>query len=181
MAGVLCTKHTTHWLLMRQRPNSTLYHVPLPALAAGLAQSYLRLGYLRRRPSHGFERRGDGLRERCHPQAIRRPSRARACAVPQATRAPTCANVVDDASFSACGSGGGRARPPLGLDVRSRCRPRARSRCFREMFVYLRRGLARALGLRGGGVSASKSSTTAKGSHFGWPKAKRKTHDEAGY
>ena len=45
MAGVLCTKHTTHWLLMRQRPNSTLYHVPLPALAAGLARSSLRLGY----------------------------------------------------------------------------------------------------------------------------------------
>ena len=76
---------------------------------------------------------------------------------------------------------GGRACLPLGLDVRSQCRPRARSRCFREMFVCLRRGLARALGLRGGGVSASKSSTTAKGSHFGWPKAKRKTHDEAGY
>ena len=100
MAGVLCTKHTTHWLLMRQRPNSTLYHVPLPAL------SIIFTSRIRRRPSHGFERRDDGLRERCHPQAIRRPSRARACAVPQATRAPTCANVVDDASFSACGSVG---------------------------------------------------------------------------
>ena len=163
-------------------PAAKLYFVPSPAARLGGGTcSIVFTSRIRRRPSHGFERRGDGLRERCHPQVIRQPSRARACAVPQATRAPTCANVVEDASFSACGSGGGRARPPLGLDVRSRCRPRARSRCFREMFVYLRRRLARALGLRGGGVSASKSSTTAKGSHFGWPKAKRKTHDEAGY